>query len=181
MKKFKDNVVGTDTFVPIKPWNTPIWRTKSRGETNYKRDEFGKILCDDDGVAKMMPSLAMPDQTMTIRQILNRNASGHADLGGSVGYYFDDEFIPDLRKMDLVDRENYLADVRREVKRIDGFLSAEKKQKDAEEKELAIQQAVERSKKATGGQNPASTSPESVNDRNGRNEAQNASQGSPKP
>lgn len=47
-------------------------------------------------------SLTVPDQTMTIREIMQRYASG-ASLGGSDTYYDEDDELPDYRTLDLAE------------------------------------------------------------------------------
>jgi len=53
------------------------------------------------------PSLTIPDQTLSIKQILERYASGQS-LEGKTPYYDEsesEEYYPDPRFMDLADRE----------------------------------------------------------------------------
>ena len=54
------------------------------------------------------PSLTIPDQTMSIKEILNRFASG-LPVGGQKTPFYDEteseEYIPDPRYMDLADRQ----------------------------------------------------------------------------
>lgn len=59
--------------------------TKIRGEVNTK------------------PSLTVPDQTMSIKEILERFARGLPFQAGKVPIYEGEEEIPDLRTMDLAD------------------------------------------------------------------------------
>ncbi len=53
------------------------------------------------------PSLTIPDQTLSIKQILERYASGQS-LEGKTPYYDEsesEEYYPDPRHMDLAERE----------------------------------------------------------------------------
>lgn len=66
------------------------------------------------------PSMTIPDQTMSIREILDRFARG-LPLGGQrvPVYNGEDDDLPDLQHMDLADREEYMesaADELRELK-----------------------------------------------------------------
>lgn len=59
------------------------------------------------------PSKTIPDQSMTIREILRRNAQGLsvnslAKVPTYDGLELDDEMFPDLSKMDLADRQEIL-------------------------------------------------------------------------
>jgi len=56
------------------------------------------------------PSLFEPDQTMSIREIMERFARGLPIAEGMSKnpVYLDEEELPDLRKMDLADQEEYL-------------------------------------------------------------------------
>jgi hypothetical protein len=49
-----------------------------------------------------MPSMTVPDQTMSIKEIFRRFAQGLPIEGQKVPVY-DDEYIPDVTKMDLAD------------------------------------------------------------------------------
>lgn len=49
------------------------------------------------------PSMTVPDQTMSIREILDRYARGLPIEGQKVPMYDGDEFVPDIAHMDLVD------------------------------------------------------------------------------
>lgn len=53
------------------------------------------------------PSMTVPDQTLTVRQILDRYARGlSADVATYDDYDVDDEsYVPDPRTLDLVDRQ----------------------------------------------------------------------------
>lgn len=66
------------------------------------------------------PSLTIPDQTLSIKQILERYASGQS-LEGKTPYYDEEEteeYLPDPRHMDLADREQFEKDYKEEVEYI---------------------------------------------------------------
>lgn len=67
------------------------------------------------------PSLTVPDQTMSIREILSRFASG-LPVGGSKQPLYDeyesDEYIPDPRYMDLADRQEFAEMYKQEFQEI---------------------------------------------------------------
>lgn len=52
-----------------------------------------------------MPSMTIPDQTMSIRTILDRYSRG-LPIGGRVDEYYDeDDTLPDFRTLDLAERQ----------------------------------------------------------------------------
>lgn len=58
------------------------------------------------------PSMTIPDQTMSIRTILERHSRG-LPVGGSLDVYYDeDDTMPDYRTLDLSE----IADLKQEVK-----------------------------------------------------------------
>jgi len=66
------------------------------------------------------PSLTIPDQTLSIKQILERYASGQS-LEGKTPYYDESEsedYYPDPRYMDLAEREELSQDFREEIQHI---------------------------------------------------------------
>jgi len=66
------------------------------------------------------PSLTIPDQTLSIKQILQRYASGQS-LEGKTPYYDEsesEEYYPDPRYMDLAEREELSQNYREEIQHI---------------------------------------------------------------
>lgn len=66
------------------------------------------------------PSLTIPDQTLTIKEILQRYASGQS-LEGKTPYYDEsesEEYYPNPRYMDLAEREELSQDYREEIQHI---------------------------------------------------------------
>ena len=66
------------------------------------------------------PSLTIPDQTLTIKEILQRYASGQS-LEGKTPYYDEtesEEYMPDPRYMDLAEREELSQNFREEIQHI---------------------------------------------------------------
>lgn len=58
------------------------------------------------------PSMTVPDQTMSIRTILERHSRG-LPIGGSMDVYYDeDDTMPDYRTLDLTE----IVDLKQEVK-----------------------------------------------------------------
>lgn len=92
------------------------------------------------GEVNTQPSLTIPDQTMSIRTILDRYAQGLPIQGEKASPFYDTDEISegiDLRKMDLVDMQE-LASRNKEIigqykKGLEARKSAEKKAKFEEE------------------------------------------------
>lgn len=60
------------------------------------------------GEVNNFPSMTIPDQTMTIKEILDRFTRGLPLDAGKVPIYEGEEFTPDLRYMDLAEREEFI-------------------------------------------------------------------------
>jgi hypothetical protein len=84
---------------------------KIRNAMNYK--EFKQ-----QGEVNNQPSKTVPDQTMSIREILTRYAHGLPIDSGKVPIYEGEDFHPDPSKMDLVDRQEYMESVKEELNEI---------------------------------------------------------------
>lgn len=78
------------------------------------------------------PSCTVPDQAMSMREILARFAKG-LPLGGSresEAYYDEENDLPDLRTLDLSERVELLEHYRAEVKRLKSELEGPQPQPD---------------------------------------------------
>lgn len=73
------------------------------------------VECRNEGV-----SMTVPDQSMTIQEILQRYARGLPLGGQRVPMYEDDDIgaMPDIHTMDLADRQEYFESVREDVEKI---------------------------------------------------------------
>ncbi len=60
------------------------------------------------GEINKLPSMTIPDQTMTIKEILDRFTRGLPLDAGKVPIYEGEEYTPDLRFMDLAEREEFI-------------------------------------------------------------------------
>lgn len=77
-------------------------------KTPWNKHEFPK----DKGEVNTMPSQTVPDQTMSLKELLERYARGLPIDGDNFPVYNgDDEYLPDLKKMDLSE----IADLKEEV------------------------------------------------------------------
>lgn len=65
-----------------------------------------------------MPSLTVPDQTMSIRTILERYSRG-LPIGGRLDEYYDEEdVLPDPRTLDLAERQEMAESFKQEIQEI---------------------------------------------------------------
>jgi hypothetical protein len=95
------------------------------------------------GVENNAPSLFEPDQTMSIRTIMERYARGlplAEGMNKNPVYLGEDEELPDLRKLDLVDIQEMQEQAVDEVKTIKEKLSSQAKE--AKEREKAAKEAA---------------------------------------
>lgn len=53
------------------------------------------------------PSLTVPDQTMTVREIMERYARGLPIGGSRLPSYDEEDDMPDIKTLDLTEREEY--------------------------------------------------------------------------
>lgn len=61
------------------------------------------------------PSQTIPGQSFTVKELLARQARGLKNYSGRVPIYDGDDFVPDFDKMDLVDRQNFIAEQRQKM------------------------------------------------------------------
>lgn len=95
------------------------------------------------GEINRLPSATVPDQTMTIPELLERHSRGLNISHGKVPVFDEsEEFFPDPSKMDLADREAYAEQLRDELEDINQKVAAQRK-KQLEEQEAARKQARE--------------------------------------
>lgn len=81
--------------------------------------------------ASKMPSETVPDQTMSIREILTRYARGLPLAGERVPVYSDDpeNDLPDLQHLDLAERQEILEERKEELEDIKRRVAERKKSK----------------------------------------------------
>lgn len=108
-------------------------------KSNWNAEQF-----PDDGEVNEFPSETIPDQALTVRQLLDRFQAGK-DLMGQPGDFEeedeDDAFYSiDISKMDLAEREEWLRAAKEEVDRLRAVLN----EKAALQRE---QEAIEAQKK----------------------------------
>lgn len=81
-----------------------------------------------------LPSLTVPDQAMTVQELLARFASGLPLSGGKVPQYDGEEEMTDLDRLDLAERQSILEAAREEIREINERVT--KRKQDAQQKRL---------------------------------------------
>jgi len=67
------------------------------------------------GEVNNLPSMTIPDQTMSIRTIVDRYTRGLPITGFTPVYDGEDYYMPDPRTLDLVDRHEMAEEIKQEV------------------------------------------------------------------
>lgn len=67
------------------------------------------------GEINTQPSMTVPDQAMSMKEILRRFAAGIPIEAGRVPIYDEENDLPDFRKMDLAEREAYVQQYNEEL------------------------------------------------------------------
>lgn len=93
------------------------------------KNTLNAALFAKDYEANDMPSMTIPDQSMTVREIIDRHTRGIPFEAGKVPVYNEDEYWPEYKKMDLTEREELK---QKAQDTIDNYRKQSKKQKDEE-------------------------------------------------
>lgn len=96
----------------------------------------------DKGEVNNVPSLTIPDQTMSLREILRRYAAGYPVEGQKEPQYLGEEDdMPDIKKMDLSEIEDYANEYKKHIEIFDNVkkTAAEKKAAKLREKEIDLE------------------------------------------
>lgn len=75
--------------------------SKVRNSLNYATDHYPFIK----GEVNVGPSMTVPDQTLSIQEILDRFARGLPVSGGRAPIFDEEDELPDLRTLDLAERQ----------------------------------------------------------------------------
>lgn len=84
---------------------------KPRYQTISNREEF----FPHSGEQNNLPSKTVPDQTLTMQEILTRYARGLPISNGKQPIYHGEEEMPDFRTMDLVEIQEYKEEVQARI------------------------------------------------------------------
>ncbi len=88
--------------------NLKMYAMKVKNSLNY--NEFNK-----DHEVNNLPSLTIPDQNLSIRQIIDRYTRGLPVTGFTPIYEGEDYDLPDPRTLDLVERQEMAERIKEEV------------------------------------------------------------------
>jgi len=116
-------------------------------QSHYNSKTFPKNRTEKES---LQPSLTVPNQSMTITEIYKRYVSGRSlsgvanpvyDYDGTSPYDIDfDDYMPDISKMDLADRQEILESAKQQLdevkKRLNAVASARKREATNREAEL---------------------------------------------
>lgn len=83
------------------------------------------------------PSVTVPDQAMSVKEILDRFARGLPLGGVRVPVWDGEEEVPDFRKMDLADVETFMRENKQEIEYLQKELEALEAQKSKLEEKQA--------------------------------------------
>lgn len=100
-------------------------------KTQFNAHEF-----PSDAELNTKPSLTVPDQSMTIAEIMRRFAQGLPMEGQKVPVYNGDTEVPDFRKMDLVDIQELRERNEENIKNIQTELQSKKPPKKIDEAQV---------------------------------------------
>lgn len=81
---------------------------KVKNSLNYEYTE-------QQGEVNTLPSMTIPDQTLSIRSIVDRYTRGLPITGFTPVYEGEDNYIPDPKTLDLVDRHEMAEQIKAEV------------------------------------------------------------------
>lgn len=110
-------------------------------KNNYNADEFPARQERNSGEV-----VTQPDMAMTVQEMLERHKRGLPVESGKVPIWMGDEELPDLSKMDLVDRQAYvemvadrLADIKEKLREVEEL---KKRKAEADRFEAEIQKRL---------------------------------------
>lgn len=83
---------------------------KPRVKNSLNANEFEKTYEKGGGI-----SMTVPDQSMSLKEILDRFARGLPVTGARVPMYDEEDDMPDIRTLDLAERQEYAEHFKREL------------------------------------------------------------------
>jgi hypothetical protein len=79
------------------------------------KNSLNYVYTEQKGEVNTLPSMTIPDQTMSIRTIVDRYARGLPVTAFTPIYEGEDFYMPDPKTLDLVDRAELLESAKQEV------------------------------------------------------------------
>ena len=83
-------------------------RTPYNFDHESERKESNLVLDPETGEVKPMPSCTVPDQTVSIKEIVDRSRKGQIVSGALKAVYDPNDQMPDPRSLDYVERQEML-------------------------------------------------------------------------
>lgn len=128
-------------------------------QLNRFKTPYNALRHQKDQEVNHEPSKTIPDQSMSLKEILDRHSKGLPVLGERVPiYHGEDEFFPNTAKLDLAEQQELKNSVGREIERVKATLEAIKSRK-AEEARVATQNASKPKGEAPTPQNNQADTP----------------------
>jgi len=93
------------------------------------RTHWNRTEADSPKEKNVSPSMTVPDQTMSVKEIMDRYARGLPLGGQKVPIYEGEDFVPDLKNMDLADRQTLFEQAKEELADIKERLNQKQRQK----------------------------------------------------
>lgn len=132
---------------------------------------YNHLDVESQGEINSKPSMTIPDQSLTIKQIVQRFASGRPLGGQRVPVYEGDEVRPaglpegvDIHQLELTDRMNLLLDAKAEIDNLTKNNLEKAAAKEREQLRKSILEEIEKTKKEiTTNTPPPTTTTETKN------------------
>lgn len=119
---------------------------QKKGDKKIVKDSLNADVFPKDYEINVLPSVTIPDMSMSVREIMERHARGLPQTGVKVPVYDqlfdDDDFSPivDPSKLDLAERQELKEQFEQELKEFEYKFAAREKAKAEEEKQQKEQQ-----------------------------------------
>lgn len=118
------------------------------------RNQMNKALYPKKGETFKKPSMTQPNQSMTIKEIVERHKRGFPIDGAKIPIYQGEDALPDISHLDLAEQQEIIeamADQLVDVKQRLQAIAKDKKEKEELERiEKIIQERLKNSSKAAG-------------------------------
>lgn len=112
-------------------------------KTQFTHREF-----KHDNEVNTQPSMTVPDQSLSVKELMERYAKGLPLEGEKVSYYHGEEFVPDLKKMDLSEIDDLKAQNAENIINMQKDIQAKRKSA-AEKKQRELWEKEQKEKEST--------------------------------
>lgn len=104
-----------------------------------------------------MPSLTLPDQSLSIQQIMEKHRRGYPIDARREPQYLGDEYVPDIKHLDLAEQAEILHEARETVRQTEKNIQEQvwrDREKKAADAQAALLKKMEENLKKSKEQNP---------------------------